>query len=250
MLNAVVFFITSNAVMSENSLLALHTNQNITLPWMGFTFLGGLIGLFIGIVLIKPLSYPLHNSLDFVSIQTGEFLFLLITIIPILVPILGIGIGVSVSQNIFLFQLGISKNIYWILFTSFAHFIPTTLYSGLFYVPTLLNFASQDSSLTRKRIEVGEKILVFIVWGSLIGLAQWLLIREQFSDSILWFFLSVMGISVGIFISNFLSLFLTIIFGRGSAVGSFYFASLMALLPYATLTGIFLEFLFKHSLKK
>ncbi|PHJ68669.1 hypothetical protein VF14_03720 [Nostoc linckia z18] len=225
--------------------------QSVALSWMEFTFIGGLIGLFIGIALNKPLMYLFfsfggsHGNIF--SRNAGDFMFLLMSIMPIVSPILGIGVGVSVSQSIFLTQLGIARDISWILITSFAHFIPTILYSALFHVPTLLNFAPGNSSILKKRIERGVSILIFVVWGSLIGLAQWLLIREHFSDSLLWFFLSALGISVGIFIGNFVYLFLVIIFGRGSVMGVFYSIGLIALLPYSLLTGMLLEFLVKRS---
>jgi hypothetical protein len=203
--------------------------QSVALSWMEFTFIGGLIGLFIGIALNKPLMYLFfsfggsHGNIF--SRNAGDFMFLLMSIMPI------------VS----------ARDISWILITSFAHFIPTILYSALFHVPTLLNFAPGNSSILKKRIERGVSILIFVVWGSLIGLAQWLLIREHFSDSLLWFFLSALGISVGIFIGNFVYLFLVIIFGRGSVMGVFYSIGLIALLPYSLLTGMLLEFLVKRS---
>lgn len=242
--------------MFINTLLTLTTDQNIASSWIGFTFLGGLIGLFIGIVLIRPLSYGiallkplayiLQKSLNF--IEEGEFEFLLMIAMPILSPILGIGVGVSVSQSIFFSQIGITTATSWIIFTGFAHFIPTFLYSILFHVPTALSFASQSPNILKIKeiIKRTEAILIFVIWGSLIGLAQWILVREHFSHSNLWFFLSASGISVGIFIGNFISLFLSIVFGKRSILLLFYSTGLFALIPYGFFTGKLLEFFLNH----
>lgn len=239
--------------MFTNSLITLPTNQNIPLSWLVFTFLGGLIGLSLGIALVQPLSYGigLLKPLDYLLrkclsfIEEGEFNFLLMIAMPILSPILGIGVGVSVSQSIFLSKLGINKGISWILFTSFAHFIPTIIYSVLFHAPTALRFSTNNLKL-EKKIKTIETILVFFIWGTLIGLAQALLIGEHFRNSGLWYFFSALGVSIGILIGSFICLFLGVIFGRASYLLLWHCIGLFALIPYGFFTGIILELLLKQ----
>ena len=242
--------------MFINSLLTLPTDQNIASSWLVFTFLGGLIGLSIGIALVKPLSYgiALVKPLDYLLqkclsfIEEGESQFLLMIAMPMLSPILGIGVGVSVSQSIFLSKLGINKGIFWILFTSFAHFIPTILYSVLIHAPTALGFSLNDLKVKKKikNIKIIENILVFFIWGNLIGFAQALLIGEHFSSSGLWYFFSALGISIGIFIGHFIFLLLSVILGRASYLLLWYSIGLVALIPYGFFTGIILELSLKQ----
>jgi hypothetical protein len=111
--------------MFANSLLTIYADKNITSSWITYTFFGGFIGLFTGVILIKPLSYgigvvkPLADILKklFSFIEEGEIEFLLMIAMPILSPILGIGIGVSLFQSMLLRQLGINIARHWILDT-------------------------------------------------------------------------------------------------------------------------------------
>lgn len=242
--------------MFANNLLTIYADKNIASSWINYTFFGGFIGLLTGVVLIKPLSYgiglvkPLADILQklFSFIEEGEIEFLLMIAMPILSPILGIGIGVSLFQSMLLRQLGINIARNWTILTSISHFLPTFLYSILFHVPTALTFASQNPNILqlKKNLKRIENILIFIIWGSLIGLVQWTLIKEYINNSILWFLVTALSLSVGICISSFICLLIIIILGRRNVMLLFYSIGLIALIPYGFLTGKLLELSLKY----
>lgn len=246
--------------MLVSSLLTLAPTHNITLSWLGCTFFGGLIGLLTGIILmrplmlyriilVKPIAWIIEKCVSF--LQPGELEFLLILAMPILSPILGIGFGVAVSQSLFLSKMILFTSKSWIIFTGIAHFIPTFLYSILLHVPTALNFAIQSPNILKikKIIQTTEYILVLIVWGGLIGLAQWILIKEYLNFSTLWLIISALGISIGIAISTIISRIIIVFCGRNSVLLAFYTIGLLALIPYGFFTGKLLEMFLKQEYK-
>jgi hypothetical protein len=242
------------------NLVTILATQNIALSWTGFTLIGGLLGLLGGIALLYPLAYVilaisditfhllLPKFLSHLSPNEDSIPHIVVACsIPLLIPILGIGIGVSISQSILISQFGIAQITAWIFYTSFAHFIATFVYSisvaALMLISMIRSWDSQDSipAGLEKNIQKGQVILVFAFWGILIGFSQWILMKQYFINSIPWFLLSAIGISVSIFISWFF------VRGGASVLGA-SIIGMLTLFPYGLITGRLLEFLLRNSL--
>lgn len=229
--------------------------QSVVSSWMGFTFLGGLLGLLIGIALTLPFTYVMSFICGYTFKILSKILpnllpddelisALLMFSTVIQAPIFGIGIGVSVFQGMLISKIGITEAMPWIFYNSLIQFVATLLYSilsaGVILVSTGRNFDLQGriSPSLEKNIQRARTIWVFAIWGILIGLLQWLLIKEYFSNSILWFIASTLLFPFSIFIPWF---FIRDGISRLGVV----IISLPALLLYGFMTGKLLEIMLK-----
>lgn len=235
-------------------LSTLETQSDIS-SWMGFTFLGGLLGLFTGIALTLPFTYVmsficgytvkiLSKILPNLLLDDELISALLMFSTVIQAPIFGVGIGVSVFQGMLISKIGVAEAIPWIFYNGLIHFIATLLYSilsaGVILVSTGRNFDLQGriSPALEKNIQRARATWVFAIWGILIGLLQWFLIREYFSNSILWLIASALLFPFSIFIPWF---FIRDGISRLGVV----IISLPTLLLYGFMTGKLLDIMLK-----